>query len=291
MGVSSDGQLVAGVQGILDVKTGTWRSMPECEYWTSPEFIPGGTLLATEIADEAKMSAVVAIVDYGKAKILGRFTGRAPVVTRDGDVLFLRDSASRATPGASAQIPTGYVGIWRYHQGQVKELKRLSIGSDHLYEVTEVVALANTKFVYRAYDEHEYRYYDQDDKPLVPGNDGHYRSPGNDSYHMGTSKEQYDLRVSKDGRIAVLAERNWNELTYLVVVDLGLGTRQELPVFGSFPVLAGRYVVFSSDPSFVVANEGAREFRQIADWALYAYDLDTKSLCLIGNYAHPTVVQ
>jgi hypothetical protein len=101
-------------------------------------------------------------------------------------------------------------------------------------------------------------------------------------------KEQLGLRVSGDGKLAVLAERNWSELSYLVVADASGGARRELPVFGSFPAITGQHVVFSSDPSFVKnAVSGSRGFRQIERWAMYAYDLAADSLCLVGEYAHP----
>ena len=289
--VSPDEQLVAGVQGLLTVKTRKWQPMPACENWVSPQFVPGGTQLVAEIWNEAKKSPNgFVLVDYQQARIVTRLDGRAPAVTSDGGVLFLRNGGRRKA-GAGSQPPTGYVGIYKYRHGQTKELKRVELNPDYLYDVTEVVSLEDGKFLYRVYDEHEYRYYDQDDKPFFPGSDGHYRSPESNSHHMGASKEQYHLRISGDGRLAVFAERNWNELTYLVAIDLVSRIRRELPVVGSFPTTLGRRIVFSSDPSFVAANESARKFRQIADWALYAYDLDTNSLCLIDKYTYPTVVQ
>lgn len=104
------------------------------------------------------------------------------------------------------------------------------------------------------------------------------------------SKEQNSLVVSADGRLAAYTERSWNQLTYLVVVDLTTGKRIQTPFYGSFPAISGDRVLFVSDPSFVLGGDDLT-FRQIKHFALYSYQPASGSLCLIARMPAPALIQ
>ncbi len=97
---------------------------------------------------------------------------------------------------------------------------------------------------------------------------------------MGNSKEQYDLVLSGNGSWAAFAERNWGELTYLVIVDREAKRREQMPFYGSFPAWFGDTLLFASDPDFVRTEDPS--FRQIENFAVYAYRPRTNSLCRVA---------
>ena len=76
----------------------------------------------------------------------------------------------------------------------------------------------------------------------------------------------------------------------LVAVDLAAKKRVQTPFYGSFPGIYGNYVVFTSDPTFVMASDEA-EFTQIKTYALYAYHVRSGGMCLVKKYGFPVVVE
>jgi hypothetical protein len=148
---------------------------------------------------------------------------------------------------------------------------RLSDESPGPYAIEGLVAWDATTFTYLVYDEHERRYYLPGRKPFFPG-----------KVYPPIPREQSGLTFSKDGRFAAYTERRWNELTYLVVVDLPKRKRIETTVFGSFPKIAGGAVYFMSDPSFV--RPRSRTFRQIGSFALFRYEIASGEVSQIATF-------
>jgi len=140
------------------------------------------------------------------------------------------------------------------------------------YDVTEIVGLSRNFYCYRIYDEHEHRYYYYDNE------EKYFYSGGEEN------KEQYNLTFSIDGKLAAYTERNWNELTYLVVVDVENDERIKTNIYGSFPHIINNKIYFASDPEFVTTEELSPEFRQIANWTLYCYDPEEKNLKEIKRF-------
>ena len=139
------------------------------------------------------------------------------------------------------------------------------------YAVEEVTALDAKTLAYRIYDEHEHRYYTPGGKMFFPGK----------SYPQDP-REQNSLTFSANGRLAAYTERQWNELTYLVVVDLQAKRRTETKFFGSFPKIVGAAIYLVSDPAFVQTKN--RRFRQIKNFALYRYDVATGELTQVTTF-------
>ena len=97
--------------------------------------------------------------------------------------------------------------------------------------------------------------------------------------------------VGPDAAYATYAERDWNGLTQIVVVDLESRKRELLPFRGSFPQVHAGHVVFSSDPAFVLPTPDNSEFQQITRWTLYAVPVGTKRLCKIADFDNPVQIQ
>jgi hypothetical protein len=179
-----------------------------------------------------------------------------------------------------AAATQSHVDIMRWGEKTSAFVKRIRLSTEGgPYAVTNVEAFARDRFVYRIYDEHEYRYYDQDGRKFSSG-----RGPGANWDGPGSlHKEQFDLAVSPDRHFAAFTERNWNELTYLVVMDLASRKRITTRFYGSAPGIYGDYVAFMSDPKFV--RGGNLAFRQIKTYAVYAYHVPTGTLCEVAQYA------
>jgi hypothetical protein len=206
-------------------------------------------------------------------------------VASDGSILYLR-SAKPAAPADSADDPSpAYIDVMRWTRRGTQQLRRVELSEEGgPYKVMEVVPLPNGGYTYRLYDEHEYRYYKGDGEAFYPGLGHHIDS---DSGHVST--EQNSLIVSADGRLAAYTERSWNQLTALVVIDLAHGRRTQTHFYGSFPRIYGDYVVFVSDPSFVLGSD--LSFRQIKQFAIYSYRVSTGALCEVARYPQPTLVK
>ena len=263
--------------GYVDLATGVVRKVTNADKYLSAGFIGPHTIVSDVARDAAgsQWLSTVEVRDVLTDSLIASFGGYSPEVEPGGGVFFLRTVAPPAAADPSNGGGPPYIDIMHWSGSGVTQLKRVELSPEGgPYDVTSVVPLPGGSYAYRQYDEHEYRYFDASDSAYYPGG-GHFRN-GHES------KEQYDLTISDDGRWAAYAERNWNELTYLVVIDLTRGRRKETKVYGSFPHIYGDYVVFVSDPSFV--NGGNKDFRQIANFALYAYHAPTGALCEVAQY-------
>ena len=243
---------------------------------------------AIQSDDDDAFKSTIEVRDVVKDSLVATFHGYAPAVDTDGSVLFLRLAPpEKDSAHADAEPSSHYVDIARWTRRGIKDLRRIELSDEGgPYGVSEVVPLPHGNYAYRVSDEHEYRYFDDaSGKPFFPGL-GHFIE--DDSGHV--SKEQNSLVVSRDGRMAAYTERSWNQLTYLVVVNLTTGQRIQTPFYGSFPVISGDRVLFVSDPSFVRGGENL-SFRQIASYALYAYHPPSGSYCLIKRMSGPAVIE
>ncbi|HVU01989.1 MAG TPA: hypothetical protein VHE30_09565 [Polyangiaceae bacterium] len=273
--VDLPGRRAFGSQGFYDLRTGEARALAEAKDLVAPAFVGSGTLVVSELVapPRADPSTVrTRVVDYAAGQAVTTFPGYSPSVSPDGSVLFLRAAAPH-DGGLAA-----YVDVMRWDGRSTALVKRIALSDQGgPYSIGDVVALSRDRYVYRVYDEHEYRYYDQNDQPFFKG-----LGPAKDDILGGGHKEQYDLTISTDRRRAAFTERNWNELTYLVVLDLATRKRTATRFYGSFPAIYGDYVAFVSDPSFVRGGNVA--FRQIKTYAVYAYHVPTGTLCEVGRY-------
>lgn len=275
--IDLDRQRAFGLAGFTNLQTNETRAFPDAKAFAAPEFVASqpwvvSVLAASPRTDPAKLKTRV--LDYATGNAVTTFDGYAPNVAPDGSVLFLR-AAERPDSGVAP-----HVDIMRWDGSTPTRLKRVAMSEEGgPYGIDEVIALSRDRYVYRVYDEHEYRYYDQNDAPFFKGVGPVKRPDGFDAEH----KEQYDLTVSKNRRRAAFTERDWNELTYLVVLDLANKRRIATHFYGSFPAIYGDYVAFVSDPSFVRGGNVA--FRQIRKYAVYAYHVPTGTLCEVAKYS------
>jgi len=241
--------------------------------------------MLTETRDSNGNECVV--VDYEKRHEVLSLPGRRCAAAPDGSVF----SLGLEECGHFFQLTR----IRR--EGREESFLRIPRGSPSVaLHVSEVVPLSSDDVVYRVADEHELRYLGRDGKPFYSGGVGHGMLEDG-IIGPGPDKEQFTLSFSPDGNFGAFAERNVSELTYIVAVDLRRRLRIELPYWGAFPVVRHGYVLFSSDPSFVALDSGGRHdwpstgmnpFRPISKWAIYAFELRTHDLCLVGSYNQPT---
>jgi hypothetical protein len=258
------GQRAFGFDGFTNLRTGETRPISGAKDLVAPAFVGTQPWVVSELRSPPGSDAPqprIRVLDYVSGQTITTFDGYSPSVAPDDSILFLQPSESHAD-------------IMRWNGGEPALVKRIELSQDGPYGVSEVVSVSRDRFVYRIYDEHEYRYYDNNDAPFFAGSGD---SP----------KEQFDLVVSADGRRAAFTERNWNELTYLVVLDLVDEQRVDTRFYGSFPTIYGDYVAFVSDPAFV--HGGDVDFRQVAEFAVYAYHVPTGTLCNVATY--PGVAQ
>jgi hypothetical protein len=297
-GLSIDPSRAVGAStlGLLDMRTGAWSAPPGSERWRYTSIVPGSPYLIAGMAGAGDVIDRFGIVDYIQSKEVAAIEPDAAFgVSPDGAVFYTREG-----PTPKAGRCKSYVDVLRFHQGATEPVLRIvTHDCDSSLDVTEVVGRSREDFVYRVSEEHEHRYLWPDGTPFYSGGHGHMKTGADGGAGMGNAKEQYDLSFSGDRRFGAFAERNWNELTYLVLVDLERRRRLELPYYGSFPVVREGLLFFSSDPAFVLAkplphheptdgeaHEGLA-FRQIASWALYAYDISRRSICRVGTYGYP----
>jgi hypothetical protein len=258
------GQRAFGPDGFTDLRSGETRPIAGAMDLVSPAFVGTQPWVVSELRSLrlAAPQPRIRVLDYVSGQTVTTFDGYSPSVAPDDSILFLQPSESHAD-------------IMRWNGKDPVLVKRIELSPNGPYAVTEVVSVSRDRFVHRIYDEHEHRYYDNQDAPFFAGSD------------EDTPKEQFDLVVSADGRHAAFTERNWNELTYLVVIDLVEQRRIATRFYGSFPAIYGEYVAFVSDPAFVRGGDLA--FRQVSEFAVYAYHVPTGTLCDIATY--PGVAQ
>ncbi len=283
------GKNAFGRAGYVTIISGATRPIADSRFMTDFAFLDGRTVVAALQHDTIPepWTSTVEIRDVTKDSVVSRLEGYAPRVTQDGAVIYLR-SPKPPTPTDSTQdAPASYVEIMRWTPRDLKVLGKVQLSSaGGPYSISDLVPLGRGGFAYRLDDEHEHRYYDDRNAPYWPGQ-GHRIA---DAQGATQAKEQYDLTLSRDGKYAAYTERNWNALTYLVVVDLAQQRRIQTRVMGSFPRIYGEHVVFVSDPSFVTAPDTA-EFRRIGQYAVYAYHIPSGVTCRAGTYPTPVWVE
>jgi hypothetical protein len=269
------GQRIFGVQGYTDLRSGETQPVQGAKELIAPEFVGFEPWVVSVLGSspDTDMSKIHSrVVDFTTGHTVAKLTGYSPSSSPDGSVLFLRAAA----PPDGGLAP--YVDIMRWDGRATMRVKRIPLSEQGgPYSVREVVAISRDRFVYRIYDEHELRYYDQNGAPFFKG-----VGPIKHEVYGAEHKEQFDLALSADRRRAAFTEREWNELTYLVVVDLVAKKRKATRYYGSFPAIYGDYVAFASDPSFVRGGDVA--FRQIKKYAIYAYHVPTGTLCEVAKY-------
>ena len=254
------GQRAFGPDGFTDLRTAETRAIPGASDLVGPAFVGAQPWVVSELRFSPGPDTLlprIRVLDYVSGETIATFDGYSPSVAPDDSISFLRPSET-------------HIDIMRWNGKDPTLVKRIAVSEDGPYNVSEVVAVSRDRFVYRIYDEHEYRYYDNEGAPF-------FEDSKDDSH-----KEQFNLVVSGDGHRAALTERNWNELTYLVVLDLVDEQRIATQLYGSFPAIYGDYVAFVSDPDFV--RGGDLEFRQIAEFTVYAYHVPTGTLCDVATY-------
>lgn len=272
LAVGEGQRLAAGEHGFLKTGDTHWTRVPGAGAWVFPEFGPGFLVASVEPPENGPPT--LDFVEVGSRRLQSLPGYGATVAPVDGAVLFLREGAA-GLDGSPASWE-----IWRWvGEGGARRIKTLRRpGPEVAFSVTEIVARSGAEYVYRVSDEHEFRYYDQRDEPYFP-------SATLPVDELSVRREQFDLRFSRDGRYAVLTERPWNSLSHLVIIDVAQRRRTDLPYYGSFPVVQGTQVLFSSDPAFVL--DGAGGFRQIEHWTLYALDLQSRRLCVVMSSPDP----
>lgn len=273
--------------GIVDLASGTVQPITHAADYENRQFLDARTVVGELQLAQAGVpwTSSVEIRQVDTDSLIATFNGYAARVAGDGSVLFLRAAVPPASANSSEEPGTPpFVHVMRWTRRGIAPLKRVALHAEGgPYELSDVVPLPKGGYAYRISDEHEHRYLDSSGAPFHPGV-GHLLP----SDSGGISKEQYGLTISPDGRTAAYAERSWGELTALVVVDLATRNRKQTRFYGSFPAFAGDYVVFVSDPAFVTG--GDVNFREIKDFALYAYHLPTRALCEMRRYPFPVAV-
>lgn len=239
----------------------------------------GGFFRASDIAFYMKFNPVdslyyIYLFDYIQNKQVAKFEGYNPSLAVKDDVLFYLRAENMETDSNTMY----YRHICKFTPGgKISLLKTIELDEYYRLDVVEVIGYSGDKYHYNIYDEHEYRYYSD-----YKGGDKDFYSGKKGTRYDGNHKEQFSLKFSSDGKYAAFEERNWNELTYIVVVDLAKKKRIETPYYGSFPEVIGNTVYFISDPEFIEAEN--IEFRQIQNNALFAYDIAKRKLRLVKKY-------
>jgi hypothetical protein len=267
-GLDFERGLAVGKEGLFELDSGAITGLPQAKRWTYPEFVRGKNWIVSPLQPSSQGAPpLIEIFDYWKKRAVQTLPGYWPSLGPSGELLFLR--AERE-----------HVDVMRYVAGNSRRLKRIDLsepGGPH--EVSEVVAMGGDDFLYRISDEHEHRYYRANDQPYFPGDEGHFFDRKTGSSRGGRSKEQYSFVLSGNGAWAAFAERNWNELTYFVIIDRKARQREQTSFYGSFPAWFGDRLLFASDPEFVRTDEPS--FRQIVNFAVYAYEPRRKALCRV----------
>jgi len=152
------------------------------------------------------------------------------------------------------------VSINRIRNNNSTELLKIELG-EWIYDITDLVALNDKDFIFRIYDEHEYRYYKNDLKnPFFPGKNKSHT-------------EQYGLVISKNGKFACFRERNWNELSRIIIIDIENNKRIDTNFIGAFQTFKDNKLYFISDPNLLITED--LTFQKFSKYSLYELDLNT----------------
>ena len=274
--------------GYVTIVSGATRAIRDASLMNDVQFLDDRTIVAAVQHDTTgtPWTSSVEVRDIGKDSVVASFMGYVPRVAPGGAVLYLRQQKPTPPRDTTEEEQPEPVEVMRWTNRETRKLTQITLSSEGgPYSVSDLVPLGRESFAYRQDDEHEHRYYDNVDGAYYPGS-GHFIA---DSAGQEISKEQYDLTLSRDGRYAVYTERSWNSLTYIVVVDLAQKRRIQTPYHGSFPRVYGEHVIFVSDPAFVTAPDTA-SFRQITQYAVYAYHIPTGVTCLVNRYPSAVAV-
>jgi len=276
-----------GRRGLIDLATGAVKPIHASRPLSVVSFVPGrnwvvGIIPRRSENDTARVRVV--ILDLEADTVVANVLGEAPRAASDGTIFYVAIVDGDSSGPEAREGSLGHADVMRWRNGTIDRLVRVELSQEEgPYAVTEVVPITKDLFVYRIYDEHEYRYYGADGVSFF-AEDGRSFTWEHNGFGHGGHKEQFNLTFSADQRYGAFTERNWGELTYLVVADRATNVRTQTKYYGSFPVIHGEYVIFVSDPAFV--TKGGK-FRQIAHYATYAYHMPTGALCEVARFDHP----
>ena len=259
---------------VYNLKTKVFSSLNEKSFW----FQVGGFFKSSDwifysrmVKKESKPEIV--IYNYKQKKEVKILDGVLPNISIMGNSLFYMNADNNVYDSVGF-----YMYILKYSVEANRSIKMDSIElNEGKVNITEIISRSDSEYYYRVYDEHEYRYYYND-----KGEEKMFFNGGKAYFINGESKEQYHLTFSSDGKYAAFSERNWNELTYLVLIDLVNKTRIETPYYGSFPEIKNDKIYFISDPELFTSKN--KSFRKIKNYALYAYDIKNKQATLVKKF-------
>ncbi len=248
---------------------------------SAPNYLIGGFYKNSDIVyyltwDETGVDgAKIILYDFLKNKTVKSLSGFSPQLSNTGDALFYMKQET-----VSSKNEVKYLRkIYRYSLESDTDsiLTTIELNDYYRYDVTEIKAATEQDYVYRIYDEHEYRYYYKNGVSELK-----YYPEKADKKDTPKHKEQFDLCFSQNNDYSAFTERDWNKNTYLVVVDLKKQQRTQTEIYCSFPKIINNQVYFVSDPNFI--NSKNPDFEQIKDYALFVYDIISKSHNLIKDF-------
>jgi hypothetical protein len=255
-------------------KNGTTKSLNKTQFCNSVIFARSKPIAAwtcditPEEPDNDKKKFEVQLFDFKKGSVVKKFKGYGASVAYLDDSIFFLEKERKVNRD------TVNINVYNFLNEKPVVVKTIDLSSEGgPYGIAEVVALSKDRYFYLDYSEEENRYYGADDKPFYHDTKGF---PGE---HW---KVQNNLTFSRDGKMAALTERNWNELTYLVVKDMVTGKSVRTNFYGIFPSIIGIKTFFFSEPSIVKGQ--IKPFRQINDFTLYSYDYSNNKLESLGSF-------
>lgn len=211
----------------------------------------------------------IVLYDYKNKKIIKLIEGYDPKLSTKEDCLYFLKAKSDSSKSEIKDFR--YIYKYQFDLDKVSRLKTFELDGYNIGEITEVVGINDNDFVYGVYNEHEIRYFNN-----VSGKMKEFYSGGHGHSLDGINKEQFDLCFSPNNEYAAFSERNWNELTYMVLIDLVNKKRHEIKKYGAFPYLTNEKMYFISEPEMVETKN--IEFRQIKNYVLYSLDLKTEKV-------------
>jgi len=267
---------------LYDIKQKKFEIIPDTADCVAEGFIKNSNLAIYTRTVVPDNEYRIEFYDYIKKRVVKILAGYGPSCSIFDDIVYFISSETIAEKDGN---PKEYRHLNKYDvkADSIRKVQSIELGDYFNMDVTEVVGLSKDFFCYRISDEHEYRYYYHKDKeyPFYSGGQGHMIN--------GNNKEQFDLRFSDSG-FAAFFERDWNSLTYLVVVDLEKKQRTETKYYGAYPFIKDATVYFMSDPSFITTDSSG--FRQIEKFELFSYDCHTHKLKKIKSFkGHAEVVK
>ncbi len=287
--LDGNGSHAFGQAGYVTIVSGVTRTIADSRYMTDFAFFDGRTVVAAVQHDTIPRpwTSTIEIRDVTNDSVVTRLEGYAPRVAPGGSVLYLRQRDPSAPNDSTGDASANNVDIMRWTPSTLRVVARIKLDGDiGSSSAADLLPLSRDGYAYRLDDVNEHRYYDNRNAPFYAG--AGYRIP--DASGATSSREQADLTLSRDARWAAFTEHQRNALSVLIVADLTQKRRIQTRVIGSFPRIYGEHVVFTSDPSFVLAPDTS-EFRRIEQYAVYAYHVPSGVTCQVGTYANPVWVE